>query len=115
MNVEVEHLPDEGCHPTRTDPKGRYPKIDIAISTGSRVFDPVEGHDAWEHILGYTCACGEGHTTYGTWRTPVEGMVFANKEALMHYLMKDDGYPTRQGLEAVDQAKYAEWGMNRKY
>jgi len=115
MNVDIEHIPDEQCHPTRQFPEGRYPTIDIAISTGSMIFDPVEKHETWEHIIGKTCACGKGHVTYGTWRTPVEGMVFADKEALMHYLMMDDEYPRRRGLEAINQTKYAEWGIDRKY
>lgn len=116
MHVDVEHVRGETCKPDREHPHGVYPKIDISIATGSMVYDPHTGKETYEHIMGYTCACGEGHTTYGTWRTPVEGMVFSDKEALMQYLCKNDNYPVSHGMEALNQSKYAEWGyQNREW
>lgn len=109
MNVDITHYKNEGCKPTRENPEGLYPDIDISISTNSMIPDPSTGQPTHEHIVGKTCQCGEGHVTYGTWRTPVEGMVFENKEALMAYLRKDDGYMLRNGFPPIDQKNFSGW------
>lgn len=90
VHVDIEPLPDPSCAPTRWDPQGRFPKVEIEVAVGSL-------YGGNETLIGKTCKCHQGHVTYGTWRIPPEGMVFPSIEALKHYLMKDDAYPVTHG------------------
>lgn len=89
LNVDIDHLKNETCAKTRDYPEGRFPDMHVEI-IDSRTLRGIP-----EVITVKTCACGEGHVTYGTCRIPVEGMIFESKEALMHYLKKDDAYAVK--------------------
>ena len=93
LHVDVDHIPNEGCAPTRDDPNGRYPTVTIEFANGNSIFT--------ESIIGKTCACGRGHKTYGTWRLPNENMLFESKEALMHYLNQDDDYAASHRVDRM--------------
>ena len=76
-DVEIIHISDENCYPTRDFPEGRFPKVNITLSTG-------------EVVTGKTCQCLKGHKTFGTWRMPCVGDVFIDKQALMEYLNNEN-------------------------
>lgn len=104
MHVDVEHIKNETCKPDRDNPEGRFPKVTIQISSSSAVVG------AYEYLIGKTCACGEGHVTYGTWRLPPEGMLFQDIEALKRYLNKDDSYAAGHGvMERPPLVERAPW------
>ena len=103
IHVDVEHIPNETCRTTPSDPQGRFPKVTIQISTPSAI------PGAYEYLIGKTCACGEGHITYGTWRLPPEGMLFQDVEALLRYLNKDDAYAVGHGV--MERPPLVERGM----
>lgn len=92
VHVDVEHIPDESCHPDTRNPEGRFPTVRVEITHGNS--DPRYN----EVLVGKTCACGEGHVTYGTWRLPPEEMVFRDVEALKQYMMKNDAYANGHGV-----------------
>ena len=93
VHVDVDHIPNETCAPTKEYPEGRYPTVRIEIDVGSVL---ANNHEV---IEGKTCACGEGHVTYGTWRLPPEEMLFQDKKALIEYLNKNDAYASTHGIE----------------
>ena len=86
VHVDVEHIKNETCKPDAQNPEGRFPRVFVEISNGN----PNPKYN--EILMGKTCACGEGHVTYGTWRLPPEGMIFQDVEALKQYMMKNDAY-----------------------
>jgi hypothetical protein len=90
LTVTVDHMRNETCSRTVDYPEGRFPRVEIEVA--------VPGTITPEVLIGKTCACGEGHKTYGTWRLPPEGMQFESIEALKHYLVKDDAYALSHGL-----------------
>lgn len=90
-NIDIDHISDETCAPSRQDPNGRFPDITIEFAQS--------GSFHTEAVMGKTCACGKGHKTYGTWRVPSVNMLFESKEALMHYLEGDDDYASAHKVD----------------
>lgn len=72
-DVEIDHIANETCYKDHNFPEGRFPTVTIHLSTG-------------EELVGKTCACLEGHKTYGTWRVPPIGSKFVSRAELVQYL-----------------------------
>lgn len=90
LRVEIDHIRNETCSKTADYPKGRFPKIYVTITTN------ILG--VTKTLEGITCACGEGHPTYGTWRVPPVGMLFQDEKALLEYMNKNDAYASGHGV-----------------